>query len=49
VTCELESVELVGRVLGGVWEGLQVYVLRGVESQLMSDENMKRGDADGRR
>ena len=33
--CELESVELVGRVLGGVWEGLRVYVLRGVESQLM--------------
>ena len=35
VTCELESVELVGRVLGGVWEGLRVYVLRGVESQLL--------------
>ena len=35
VMCELESVELVGRVLGGVWEGLRVYVLRGVESQLM--------------
>ena len=35
VTCELESVELVGRVLGGVWEGLRVYVLRGVDSQLL--------------
>ena len=35
VTCELQSVELVGQVLGGVWEGLRVYVLRGVESQLL--------------